>query len=189
MKLIVGLGNPGNKYENTRHNMGWMAIDYYAKLNNIEMHLEPEFQGIIGREIINGEKILYLKPVTFMNLSGESLIKVINYYKIDVDDVLVIVDDMDSTFTRIRLRAKGSSGGHNGLKNIESHLHTDEFKRIKVGIGRDENIDSISWVLKKFNKDELILLEDTFKKISNAIDDFKNNVSFNDIASKYSENR
>ena len=112
MKLIVGLGNPGLQYENTRHNIGWMAIDHFAKEYDVKMRLENSFSGIIGMINMLGKKAILLKPTTYMNLSGESIIKVINYYKIDINDILVISDDIDSTFLRIRLRAKGSSGGH-----------------------------------------------------------------------------
>ena len=189
MKLVIGLGNPGLKYENTRHNIGWMAVDYYTKENGIEMHLEPNFQGILGKAIYNGEKVFFLKPVTYMNLSGESVIKVMNFYKINPEDILVISDDLDSTFGRIRLRAKGSSGGHNGHKNIASHIHTEEYKRIKIGIGRDENIGTIDWVLKKFSKDELITLSTVLDKVAHAIDDFSKGIDFEAISSKYSEKK
>ena len=187
MKLIIGLGNPGNNYENTRHNMGWMAIDYFAKENDIEMHLEPKFQGIIGSFSINGEKSLLLKPVTFMNLSGESVIKVMNFYKINVEDILVISDDLDSKLGRIRLRAKGSAGGHNGHKNIAEHIGTEAYKRIKLGIDRSDVITVIDWVLKKFTKEELKTLEPMFDKVSNAIYDFASGIDFMKISSKYSE--
>lgn len=189
MKLVVGLGNPGLRYENTRHNVGWMAIDHYAQEKGIALKFEPAFSGIIGTVNLLGKKAILLKPTTFMNLSGESVIKVLNYYKIDVEDMLVISDDIDSTFSRVRLRAKGSSGGHNGHKNIMAHLHTEEYKRIKIGIGRDENINTIDWVLKKFSKEELDELELTFQKTTNAINDFINEVDFEQIASKYSENK
>ncbi len=189
MKLVIGLGNPGLKYENTRHNIGWMALDHYAKDNDVEMHLEPEFQGILGKKLVSGEKVFFLKPVTYMNLSGESIIKVMNYYKIDIDDILVISDDIDSTFGRIRLRAKGSSGGHNGHKNIALHTHSENYKRIKIGIGRDEHINTIDWVLKKFNKEELEFLDPVLDKVSKAIDDFVHGIDFEAIASKYSEKK
>ena len=187
MKLIIGLGNPGNNYENTRHNMGWMAVDHFAKEKDIEMHLEPKFQGIIGSFSINGEKSLLLKPVTFMNLSGESVIKVMNFYKIDVEDIIVISDDLDSPLGRIRLRAKGSAGGHNGHKNIAEHIGTEAYKRIKLGIDRSNVIPVIDWVLKKFTKDELKSLEPMFDKVSNAIYDFASGIDFVKISSKYSE--
>lgn len=187
MKLVVGLGNPGLEYENTRHNIGFMAVDRFLSNNNIEAHLEPKFQGILGSCTINGEKALILKPVTFMNLSGESVIKVVNFYKIKVEDILVICDDLDSRFSRIRCRAKGSAGGHNGLKNISSHLGTEEFKRVKVGIDRPaEHFTVVDWVLKKFSKDELETLSLPLDKISNLIEDFISGVDFIKIASKYS---
>lgn len=189
MKLIVGLGNPGLQYENTRHNMGFMAIDRFAKKNNVEMHLEPKFYGILGNITINGEKTLLLKPTTYMNLSGESVIKVVDFYKIDINDILVISDDLDSALGRIRLRAKGQAGGHNGHKNIISHLHTEEYKRIKIGIDRSSVIPVVDWVLKKLSKDELNSLDPVFDKVSDAMYEFASGVDFNKIASKYSENK
>jgi PTH1 family peptidyl-tRNA hydrolase len=187
MKLVIGLGNPGSNYENTRHNMGWMAIDRFAKKNNVEMHLEPKFQGIIGNITINGEKTILLKPVTYMNLSGESVIKVMTFYKIDPSDILVISDDLDSPLGRIRLRAKGSAGGHNGHKNIALHIKTEEYKRIKLGIDRSNVIPVIDWVLKKLSKDELNELDPVFDKVSDAIYDFASGIDFMRISSKYSE--
>ena len=187
MKLVIGLGNPGNNYENTRHNMGWMAIDQFAKDNNVEMHLEPKFQGILGSIVINNEKTILLKPVTYMNLSGESVIKVMNFYKIEADDILVISDDLDSPLGRVRLRAKGSAGGHNGHKNIAQHIGTENYKRIKLGIDRSDVIPVIDWVLKKFTKDELKEIESALKKASDAIYDFASGIDFMRISSKYSE--
>ena len=140
MKLIVGLGNPGSQYENTRHNAGFIAIDEFAKRHNLEFSLEPKLKGAIAKAQIDGEKVFLLKPMTYMNLSGESVIAVLNYYKIEVEDMIVISDDLDSPLGRIRLRDHGSSGGHNGHKNIVNHIHTETYKRIKIGIGRDEHI-------------------------------------------------
>ncbi len=186
MKLIVGLGNPGKEYENTRHNMGWMALDNYCKEYGIEMHLEPKFQGLTANIKVNGEKAILLKPVTYMNLSGESVIKVVNFYKIDINDILVFSDDLDSPFGRIRVRSKGSDGGHNGHKNIAAHLGTNEYKRVKIGIDRSSSIPVIEWVLKKCTKEELEQLNSVFDKTNEIINEFINDTNFDIIKSKYS---
>ena len=187
MKLIIGLGNPGKEYESTRHNAGFIAIDAFAKKNDIEFNLEPKFKGAIGTKVFNGEKVLLLKPMTYMNLSGESVIQVMNFYKIDVEDIIVISDDLDSPLGRIRLRDHGSAGGHNGHKNIINHLHTEGYKRIKIGIGRDNNIPVVDWVLKKLTEDELAVINQAADKVTNALDDFANGIEFMRISSKYSE--
>ena len=130
MKLIIGLGNPGDKYANTRHNIGFMVVDALAEKHNATFNLETKFKGMIAT-IGNGmEKSIILKPMTYMNLSGESIIKVMQFYKIDPTDIIVVVDDLDSPLGRIRMRTKGSSGGHNGLKSIANHIKTEEYKRI-----------------------------------------------------------
>lgn len=187
MKLIVGLGNPGKEYEYTRHNAGFIAIDLFAKKNDIEFKLEPKFKGMIGIKSFNGEKVILLKPMTYMNLSGESVIAVMNFYKINLEDILVISDDLDSNLGRIRLRDHGSAGGHNGHKNIVSHVHSEGYKRIKIGIGRDSNIPVVDWVLKKLTEEELAILNNSAEKVSNALFDFANDVEFMKISSKYSE--
>lgn len=187
MKLIVGLGNPGKEYEYTRHNAGFIAIDLFASKNDIEFKLEPKFKGMIGIKSFNGEKVILLKPMTYMNLSGEAVIAVMNFYKIDIEDIIVISDDLDSNLGRIRLRANGSAGGHNGHKNIISHIHSEGYKRIKIGIGRDSNISVVDWVLKKLTQDELAIINEAAEKVSNALLDFSNGVEFMKISSKYSE--
>lgn len=187
MKLIVGLGNPGKDYENTRHNMGYMALDSFCKEYNIEMHLEPKFQGLLANINVNGHKAILLKPVTYMNLSGESVIKVMNFYKIDIDDILVISDDLDSPFGRLRVRSKGSAGGHNGHKNITAHLGSENYKRVKIGIDRSDVIPVIDWVLKKYTKEELETLTKVFLKTNELINEFITDVDFDKIKSKYSE--
>ena len=187
MKLVIGLGNPGKDYENTRHNMGYMAVDSYCKEYGIEMHLEPKFQGLMASINFNGNKAILLKPVTYMNLSGESVIKVMNFYKIDIDDILVISDDLDSPLGRIRVRSKGSAGGHNGHKNITSHIGSSDYKRVKIGIDRSDVIPVIDWVLKKYTKDELEQLTKVFLKTNELINEFITDVDFDKIKSKYSE--
>ena len=180
MKLIVGLGNPGKDYENTRHNMGWMAIDSYCKEYGIEMHLEPKFQGLTATINVNGHKAILLKPITYMNLSGESIIKVKNHYHIEDKDILIILDDFNLPLSKLRLREKGSSGGHNGLKSIVSVLNTEEFLRLRIGIGNPNN-EHIDFVLSKFSKEELDALLPSFNKTNEIIDAFLNNLDIQKI--------
>lgn len=186
MKLIVGLGNPGSKYEDTRHNTGFIAIDEFAKKSKVDFKLEKKFQGMIASVSIDGYKAVLLKPQTFMNLSGESVIKALKYYKIDVDDMLVISDDLDSPTGRVRLRSEGSAGGHNGHKSIIQCVQTSAYKRIKIGIGRSTVISVVDWVLQKFTKDEQILIESACGKTCDAIEAFIKDVPFNKIASCFS---
>ena len=134
MKLIVGLGNPGKKYEKTRHNMGFLCIDNFADQAKIDFDKEG-FKGIYGRGNVFGNEIILLKPTTFMNLSGESVYAIVSYFKINIDDIIVIYDDMALKPGSVRLREKGSSGGQKGIQNIIDLLKTDEIKRIRIGTG------------------------------------------------------
>ncbi|MBE6136842.1 MAG: aminoacyl-tRNA hydrolase [Erysipelotrichaceae bacterium] len=186
MKLVIGLGNPGSKYENTRHNIGFMVIDAFAQKHNASFSLETKFKGMISQVNLNGQKAILLKPMTYMNLSGESIIKVMQFYKIDPSDILVISDDLDSRLGRVRIRDKGSDGGHNGLKSIVSHIKTEEYKRIKIGIDRSTVIPVIDWVLKKFTSDELLEVSVAIDKASIAIEEFISGTEFMKIASLYS---
>ena len=186
MKLIIGLGNPGKQYESTRHNAGFMAIDNFALKYNVSFSLDTKMSGMVGTLNLNGNKAILLKPMTYMNLSGESVSRVMNYFKIDKDDILVICDDLDSRLGRVRLRAKGSAGGHNGLKSISNLIKTEEYKRIKIGIDRSPVIPVVDWVLKKYTNEELIELAPTFDTVSDAIYDFISGVDFVKISSKYS---
>ena len=182
MKLIVGLGNPGKEYDQTRHNTGFMAIDYFAKENNLDFKLESKLEGLISKTIINNEKVILLKPVTYMNLSGNSIIKVLNFYKIDVKDMLVIHDDLDLSVGVIRFRNHGSAGGHNGIKSIISHVG-ENFNRCKIGI--DKSSDTINHVLSKFSKEELISINNAIEKVSYAINDFISGKTMDEIMNKY----
>ena len=152
MKLIVGLGNPGKKYEHTRHNMGFDTVDLFAELAKIDIDKEA-FKGLVGRGKVFEEDIYLLKPQTFMNLSGESVREIVNYFKIDIEDVIIIFDDMALEPGKIRLRASGSSGGHKGMQNIIDKLGTEEIKRIRIGIGESTD-DTIDYVLSKPLKEE-----------------------------------
>lgn len=186
MKLIVGLGNPGEGYSKTRHNIGFLAIDKLADKYNATFQLETKFKGMIASVNINGKKTLLLKPMTYMNLSGESIIKVVQFYKIALEDIIIISDDLDSHLGRVRIREKGSAGGHNGLKSIVNHLKTEEYRRIKVGIDRHPQIPVIDWVLKKFTNDELAVLENSFDNVVKALEAFVDDVPFTKISSLYS---
>lgn len=186
MKLIVGLGNPGSQYENTRHNAGFMALDLFSKRNDVTFRLEPKLKGMLASINLEGHRAFLLKPMTYMNLSGESIIAVMKYYKIPVEDVLIISDDLDSPVGRVRIRTSGSAGGHNGHKSIISNLGTEEYKRVKLGIGRSEVIPVIDWVLHKFDEHELALIYQACEKIENVIRDFIKEVPFYKIASAYS---
>ena len=186
MKLIVGLGNPGSAYENTRHNIGFMVLDELAKRNNLTFFLESKFKGMLASINLNGQKAILLKPMTYMNLSGESVIKVMQFYKIDVEDLVVISDDLDSPFGRVRMRQKGSPGGHNGHKNIVSHLKTEEYKRIKIGIDRNPNISVVDWVLKKFTSEELLTLKPSIDRACEALEKYIGGETFYKVSSLYS---
>jgi len=156
MKCIIGLGNIGKEYENTRHNAGFIAVDNLAKIYNISLDKKKK-KCIYGEGIINGEKVSIVKPTTFMNLSGEAIVEIMNWYKINKEDILVIYDDVDLKFGEVRYREKGSSGTHNGMRNIIANLKTEEFARIRIGIeNRGElPIPLIDYVLQKFSKDEI----------------------------------
>ncbi|KHF38334.1 aminoacyl-tRNA hydrolase [Halalkalibacter okhensis] len=170
MKLVVGLGNPGSKYAGTRHNVGFDCIDYCARQLGIELD-QSKFKGMYGKGNVNGEKVILLKPLTYMNLSGESVRPLMDYFNIDVEDVLIIYDDMDLPVGKIRLRQKGSAGGHNGIKSLIQHLGTPEFKRIRVGVDRPQNGESIvSYVLGTYRPEEREDVEQAIIQSSKAVE-------------------
>lgn len=160
MKIIAGLGNPTKEYEGTRHNIGFSVIDKLAEKYNISM-TEKKHKAICGKGMIEGERVLLLKPQTYMNLSGESLIDAVTFYKADVEeDVIIIYDDIDLDVGKLRIRAKGSAGGHNGMKSIIAHLGTQTFSRIRVGVGaKPKDWDLADYVLGRFSKEELEAIE------------------------------
>ncbi|MBP3634869.1 MAG: aminoacyl-tRNA hydrolase [Bacilli bacterium] len=171
MKLIVGLGNPGKEYENTRHNVGFDVIDKYTQNKNITS-TKTKFDGVYYEEIINNEKIIFLKPQKYMNLSGEVVKKYVDYFKINIQDILIIHDDLDQEIGKIKLKQNSSSGGHNGIKNIELHLNTKQYKRLKIGISNNKSIDTKDFVLGKFNKKDRELIDNSINICLNIIDDF-----------------
>ena len=164
MYVIAGLGNPDKKYEKTRHNVGFDVIDKMAQKYNVEV-TEKKHKAICGSGYIAGQKVLLVKPQTYMNLSGESIQAILNFYKLDADSqLLVIYDDISLAPGRIRVRAKGSAGGHNGIKNIIAMTGTQGFARIKVGVGeKPEGWDLADYVLGRFSKEERALVEDAFE--------------------------
>ena len=158
MKCIVGLGNPGKQFEHTRHNIGFEVIDALSSKLGIPLD-QTKYKGLYGIGRYNGEKVLLLKPLTYMNLSGESIKPLLEYYKIDIENFLVIYDDLDLPAGKVRLRQKGSPGGHNGIKSIVAHLGTQEFNRIRIGIDRPNNGMSVTdYVLGRFFKEEQDLI-------------------------------
>lgn len=171
MKLIVGLGNPGKKYELTRHNIGFIVLDYYSKKVNKPIS-KVKFKSYYNEFFIGTEKVILLKPQTYMNLSGEAVKSAIQYYDIDMKDVLVIYDDIDVDFGKIRIRKAGSGGSHNGMKNIIYQLLSDEFPRLRVGIGRPENHQLVDYVLQRFPKSDWDELREIVIRSSDAIEAF-----------------
>ncbi len=168
MKLVVGLGNPGDKYEKTRHNIGFEVVEALASELKVPGFRE-KFQGLIGEAYVKDEKVFLLKPQTYMNLSGNSIAEVINFYKLDPkEDLIVIYDDMDLDLGRIKIKKKGSAGGHNGIKSIISHLG-EEFIRVKCGIGKAKSREeTVNFVLGKFSKEERDLADELIEKAVKA---------------------
>ena len=183
MKLIVGLGNPGREYENTRHNIGFMTIDNYANKLGVSINKE-KFNGLYADVNISGEKVILLKPQSYINLSGEVIRKYVDFFKIDIKDILIINDDLDLAVGVYKIKPKGSSGGHNGLKNIELHLGTQEYKRIKIGISNNKMMDTKDYVLGKLSKEENEILSNIIKEVSSILDDYFK-MDFDCLMNKY----
>ena len=174
MYVIAGLGNPGREYEGTRHNVGFMTLDALADKYNIDVR-EKAFKGLIGKGVIEGNKVILVKPQTYMNLSGECIRQVMDYYKVDPSEFIVIYDDISLVPGGIRIRKKGSAGGHNGIKNIIANLGTDHFMRVKVGVGeKPKNWDLADYVLSPFTKDERPLVNLAIEHAAKAIEQMLN---------------
>ena len=164
MKMVVGLGNPGKEYINTRHNVGYLVLDQYLR----EEKWKEKFNGLFILKTIKGEKVLFVKPLTYMNLSGDCVVKFVNYYDIDVNDILVIHDDLDLEVGTYKLKKESSDGGHNGIKSIINRLSSKSFNRLKVGLSHDRSVDTKDYVLGEFSKadkDKIDKLQDTFNGI------------------------
>jgi peptidyl-tRNA hydrolase, PTH1 family len=183
MKLIVGLGNPGKEYEKTRHNVGFLVLDklaskYEASFDN------KKFNGKYCKIEINDEKVILLKPQKYMNLSGEVIKEFVQYYKINIEDLIIIHDDLDINIGDIKIKPKGSSGGHNGLNNIELMLNTSEYKRVKIGISNTNKFDAKDYVLGKFSSEEFKIINEITDKVCDVIfDSF--NLTFENLMNKY----
>lgn len=168
MKLIVGLGNPGKEYENTRHNVGFMVVDNYTKGETFQ----SKFNGLYIKKVINGENVIILKPQSYMNLSGDVVVEFVNFFKIDTEDILIIRDDLDIEVGKAKIKFDSSSGGDNGIKSIINRLNTQAFTQFKIGIGNNKLYDTKDYVLGRFSKEELELLNNIIDKSSKIIDDF-----------------
>lgn len=169
--LLVGLGNPGNQYENTRHNVGFLVADELAERQNAPIQ-RLKFKALTNLLTISGEKVLVMKPVTYMNLSGEAVRQAVDFYKIPPERVLVVSDDTALAVGRLRIRKGGSAGGHNGLKNIIQHLGTDQFPRVRVGVGEKPHpdYDMADWVLGKFQGEDKKAIDQAVKRAADAVE-------------------
>ena len=170
MKAIIGLGNPGMKYAGTRHNIGFDAVTAIADKYNLSIN-NKKFKGVYADGHIAGEKVLLVQPQTFMNLSGECVREVADFYKLNPDEIIIICDDINLDVGRLRIRKKGSAGGHNGLKNIIAHLGTEEFPRIRVGVGeKTKGWDLADYVLARFDKDSEPVIREALANVVGAVE-------------------
>lgn len=174
MKLIIGLGNIGKEYENTRHNIGWLYLDYLSKKYNFEFNKEKHYSMITDYVNINDSKVIFAKPTTYMNLSGKAVLALMNWYKIDVEDILIIYDDIDIMFGEVRYKKNSSAGTHNGMKNIVQTISTNNIPRIKLGIGgiKYKEQPLCDFVLSRFSKEENDKLLDIFSAADEKFNDF-----------------
>lgn len=171
MYIVVGLGNPGDKYKYTRHNVGFITLDYLASKHHIAVS-KIKHKAVLGEGVIHGEKVVLVKPQTYMNLSGESVMEIANWYKVESCHLIVIYDDVDLPVGKVRIRPNGSSGSHNGMKSIIYLLNTDDFPRIRIGIGKQPDyMDLGDYVLGKFTDEEIPIFEETVKKASLAVEE------------------
>jgi len=170
MYIIAGLGNPGNKYDCTRHNIGFETLDYISSAYQIPIN-RLGFKSLYGQGTIEGEKVILIKPQTFMNLSGQAIKAAKDFYKVENDHIIIIHDDVSLDLGKLRVRPKGSDGGHNGIKNIIYMLYSDEFPRIKIGVGKPPhpNMDLADFVLGRLTNDEIKVLSESVEKAKNAV--------------------
>lgn len=186
MKLIVGIGNPGSKYAHTRHNVGFDIVDFLAHKHHVKFSQKPKFNAEIAELTYKGNKALIVKPLTYVNLSGIAVLKIVEYFNIKLADIMVIYDDVDLIVGKMRMRELGGHGGHNGMRDIINHLKSNKFKRIRIGIdkpplGRAMN----DHVLSRFSKEEEKRLVNIFKLSAEAVEEFIEGVFYTDIMTKF----
>ena len=168
MKIIAGLGNPGKEYENTKHNVGFLTIDILAEKYDIKVN-KIKFKGLVGEGMIGTEKVILVKPQTYMNLSGQCIREIVAFYKLDMEDLVVIYDDIDLPMGNLRIRKKGSAGTHNGMRSIIYDLQDDGFPRVRVGIGGERKGDLANYVISGFSGDDRKLIEEAIVKAADAV--------------------
>ncbi len=184
MKIIFGLGNPGKKYEDTRHNAGFMVLDKFAYNHNVDIN-KAKFNSLLAETNINGEKTILVKPMTFMNNSGQAVSEVLNFYKPDLEDIIVVVDDIEIDLGMLRIRAKNGKGTHNGLKSIFNHLKTDDYAKMKIGVGKfKRDMDLADYVLARPSKEEDNIIDDLIDRAVEALDEFTKS-SIDTVMNKY----
>lgn len=189
MKIIIGLGNPGKKFDNTRHNAGFIALDLLLAKYGFDKE-QAQFHAQVYTGKVNNEKIMWIRPLTFMNDSGYAVHLLMDYYKFKIDDVLVIYDEKDFPVGKTQFKSQGSSAGHNGIKSLIQHFKTEEFKRLRIGIGQPTgNYSLVDWVLSKFSTDELTSLTNSVNQVAGFLDDWTKNEPFEKIMSKYNTPR
>ncbi len=184
LKLIVGLGNPGKEYQLTRHNVGFIAIEHYLKTNNLQLN-KNKFNGLFIKTKILGIDVIFAKPQTYMNLSGEFIANIKNFFNISIPNILVIYDDKDLKCGSYKLRPRGSSGGQNGMKNIINHLKTMDVKRLKIGIGSEKPFNTKDYVLQKFSKDQKTDVKQVIQISEKIIDDFIKDSDFTKLMNQH----
>ncbi len=185
MKIIVGLGNIGKEYSNTRHNIGFKMLDILSNKYNIKYKLDKKNNGYIAEKIINGENIILVKPTTYMNNSGICVKKIVEKYNIELKDLFIIYDDMDMELSKVKVKSKGSAGGHNGIKSIIENIGNKDYGRLKIGIGHPEKNNVVDYVLGEFNKQEEKILIKEEIKILDIIEWFIIDKSFEMIMNKF----
>lgn len=188
MKMIIGLGNPGKDYFETRHNIGFMVVDELANRHHVDFKLEKTFQAEVGSYLEGTEKVWLVKPTTFMNESGRAAHALSTYYNIDLDDLVVVYDDLDLVPGKLRLRKNGSAGGHNGIKSLIQHLKTKEFQRARVGIGRPHQGKTVvDHVLSRFSKDEISTIRESVDYTASALESWTQGNSFDAVMNEYNK--